>query len=225
MSFNIVNNPQLTFKLMKLDYFSSYCEHLENYLKDKINYIEKSFDNCAETLNILDKKESTELYEMHFEDIHYQFKEEYPIILRTSLFLSIYAFLEKTLNDICLSYENSHKDKLNDIPHNGIHKSKVYLTNVCNIDFPTKNWGQIRQYNIIRNFLAHEGYALWIPKEKLRTPNKNEQRLKDLINTISGTSLINEGSFYLVNFEKEFCEEFLSVLYKFFDDLDNVIEL
>lgn len=209
---------------MQLDQFSSYSEQLENYLKKETSNIKESFDNRVKALSIEDDDEATQLYEMQYEDVHHSFKNEYPIILRTSLFLSIYTFLEKTLNNLCKKYEKDFKVKLNDIRHHGITKSKFYLSNVCNIDFPTSDWSLIQNYNIIRNHLAHEGYSLSIPKSIIRKPNKNEQRLKNAVKNIGGLELVDKGGFYQVDFDESFCDVFLRIVYKFISNLSESIK-
>jgi len=209
---------------MQLDQFYAYSEQLEAYLKKEIISIEKSFNDQVEALKLVQHVEKSQLFEMHYEDQCHSLNNEFPTILRTSLFLSVYTFLEKTLNDLCKDYEKDCDIKLNDIKHKGITKSKFYLINVCNIDFPTIDWELIQQYNIIRNFLAHEGYSLSINNPKFQQLSKRENRLKNAINKIVGTTLIDKGGFDQVYFDESFCDNFLDVVYKFIFDLSESIK-
>lgn len=218
-------NPFIDFASLQVEQFSSYSEQLEAYLKRQVSKIEENMDNHINSLKLVeDKVDTSRLFEMHYEDQYHSFNNEFPIILRTSLFLSTYTFLEKTLNKLCKDYEEDNNVKLKDIRHNGITKSKFYLTNVCNIEFPDKDWHLILQYNVIRNSLAHDGYSLLISNPKFEKLSGTEQKLKNAVEEVVGATIIDKGGFYQVSFNESFCDVFLSIIYKFISDLSESIK-
>jgi len=90
--------------------------------------------------------------------------ERFPQLLRQSLFISIYAFLEQRLIGICEHYEHAKPTNvlLADLVDNGIIKCKTYLSKVVQIEFPesTHSWQQLLKYNKLRNQLVHVGPKL-----------------------------------------------------------------
>ena len=100
--------------------------------------------------------------------------KRFPQLLRSSLFISAYSFLEQRLLDLCLHYQGKRDDQvlLEDLADNGIAKCKTYLKKVVRADFPESSheWQQILKYNKLRNQLVHGGPRLPQGKkgEKLR---------------------------------------------------------
>lgn len=85
-------------------------------------------------------------------------------LMRMSLFLSLYAFLESILNEICI-FEQIQRDiklSVSELSHKGIERSKVYFNKVIEIDFPSNshNWQKIKNYQKLRNHLTHKGLQL-----------------------------------------------------------------
>ncbi|WP_281659446.1 hypothetical protein [Halobacillus sp. Cin3] len=95
----------------------------------------------------------------HFLSEKHMFSVQFPSILRSSLLISIYSFLENQLIRLCKELQESRdlSIKVNNINNKGIEKAKIYLKNVVGIDFPTnsKEWQDIKRYQYIRNNFAH----------------------------------------------------------------------
>ena len=81
----------------------------------------------------------------------------YPQLLRAALFAIAYGELEHFLNRICRedSRQRGGPD-LNDLRGEGIQRTKVYLTKVAKLNFPTTpEWQDLTNYGHLRNALVH----------------------------------------------------------------------
>ncbi|PKQ61353.1 hypothetical protein BZG02_16315 [Labilibaculum filiforme] len=74
-----------------------------------------------------------------------------------SIFISLYSFLEKKMNQLCKLAEKENILKLNDLNGNGVIKYYNYITKVLLIDLNTveDEWELIKKYNKLRNQLVH----------------------------------------------------------------------
>lgn len=96
-------------------------------------------------------------------------------LMRMSLFLSLYAFLELILEELCRLQQIEHDFTLTstDLYGHGIERSKNYLTKVAGIDFAfgeSKEWSEIKKYQKLRNHFAHKGLRLIVKNPKKFTP-------------------------------------------------------
>ncbi|SFM38120.1 hypothetical protein SAMN04487943_1165 [Gracilibacillus orientalis] len=205
------------FANIQLDYFSEYNDRLESFLDSKKNNIEESFNDRIQALKLQNAEQKNKLFEMHYEDEYHSFNKEFPTILRTSLFNTIYSHLEVELHNLCKRFENDKSIKVNDLNHRGIERSKVYLTKVCNIDFPsnTNEWRLIKNYQTIRNKLTHEGYEF--------TVDKDNKKLVTAIQNVVGVNMVDRRLYYEVTFDESFCYIFLSILYNFFYQIAEIL--
>ncbi|UOQ44058.1 hypothetical protein MUN89_19680 [Halobacillus salinarum] len=143
---------------IRMDEFKEYAESVQAFLEQQIKLIEEDYDKRADGLS---DKEKEELFEGMYENDFYNFNKSFPNILRESLFISCYAYLEKELMNLCKFIEkrNDFKIDLADLKHNGIIKAQVFIKKVAEVNFPeeTNSWNKILKFNIIRNHLVHEG--------------------------------------------------------------------
>ncbi|MGN8648330.1 hypothetical protein ACTNEO_20000 [Gracilibacillus sp. HCP3S3_G5_1] len=216
-----INPSRLLFNI-ELESHSSYSEHIESFLLDKTKSIEREFEDRVKALRINNDEEETLLYEYHFEDTHHSFKNDFPIILRTSLFLSMYSLLETTLRKLCKDLENNFTLKLKDVYGNGIKKTITYLTKVCSLDISKDQQELLDCYNKIRNKLAHTGHRIRIKEGKGAT--KDDIRLKNAVTKVSGANLDDNEGIRFVTFDKDFCEVFSQIVSTVVNNLFDTIE-
>ncbi len=142
----------------------------------EIDLLERSVTFNLESQKRLKKtpKYSQEELEEILEEEYFVIAETMPIIIRQSLFISIYALLEIYLNDVCdlLQQDQKLNVTVKDIAGNGIFRAKDYLEKVLNVDFPAlnKTWQRISNYNRLRNCFVHAGGQI--------TTDTNKQLLK-----------------------------------------------
>jgi hypothetical protein len=142
----------LTLINFELKTIQDYINVVEIFINNELTNTQKEFKQRARGLT---KDEISDLYESYVEYIEY-LGENFPNILRKSLFVFSYSFLEDSLNRLCLilqraqGIEKSYKG-------NGIHHAKNYLKKYINYNFiaQSSSWSQIVLYDIIRNEIVH----------------------------------------------------------------------
>ncbi|MBD1222762.1 hypothetical protein [Virgibacillus halodenitrificans] len=218
MDSKYINTWFTLFLYHELEYFSTYSERIEEFLSQQSTNLEQEFKNQIEALQVESDEEAQTLYEMHYEEEFHSFNNHFPTILRTSLFTTMYSYLEKQLNQLCKMFEKENKVKLSDLKHSGIGRAKNYLSKVCNIDFPSRTdaWNQITNYQKIRNIITHQGNEISI--------KKSEKTNISLFNSVVGIRLVDRVMHYEVKFDEEFCEGFSKILYSFFASLEESLD-
>ena len=125
--------------------------------------MEKIFELKEETLSeeLYIKKEEIENDESHILlDVYHYNSEIFSQINITSLFTTVFGFIEYELKKIC-NYHNKLSEiniSMNDFKGNSeFEKSKNYLTKICKIDFNSLNpeWNYLLTAKEIRNILTH----------------------------------------------------------------------
>ncbi len=96
-----------------------------------------------------------------FFERHWEISELYPHNFRASFLIHIISFIEYELKKICDYYHETSKTdfSISDLKGNSeIEKAKIYLTNVCKVDFSKLNpeWNFINTCKLIRNKLIHQ---------------------------------------------------------------------
>lgn len=136
--------------------FEEYNDHVESSLTSELKKIGKWGEALHE-----DKRE--EFFDWYYDDIA-NMRDTFPQLLRASLFLSVYAFLEHELDVLCKRYkkEKSLSLDVSDLRDKGIFRSQNYLKKVVSIPFPDNSpeWSRIRACQSLRNHMAHAG-GLW----------------------------------------------------------------
>ena len=98
--------------------------------------IGKEFEQKAfELVENIDKatKKEREFLEFHHEQIVWKFTDVFPRILRNSIFLACYSFLESKLNELCRNLESHTQIKLKDLDGSGVIRANKYLSKVIQI--------------------------------------------------------------------------------------------
>lgn len=117
-------------------------------------------------------------------------------LMRMSLFLSLYAFLELILKELCRFEQIEREISLpsTSLRKQGIEGCKIYLTKVIGIDFPSESreWGEIKNYQKLRNHVAHKGLRLTYEDHEYNSLERFIKRHSELHHRnleISGTKL------------------------------------
>ncbi|MDM8149979.1 hypothetical protein [Priestia megaterium] len=161
-----------------LNHFQMYANDMENYLLKKqikaCDYEEDEldFDEYEE-----DEEDGIDSTLRYFLGDNHVYSIQFPNILRSSLLISIYSFLENQLTRLCkeLQMKMELSVKYNSINGKGIEKAKVYLSDVVKLDFPSgsQEWQKINNYQNIRNCFAHsEGIVKDEDKKLIRSIEK-----------------------------------------------------
>ncbi|MED1820995.1 hypothetical protein P4V11_19125 [Bacillus subtilis] len=189
------------FVLGKLQMFKDYAEYIEDTLGSELNRFDESMKELSD-----DEKEA--FVDWHYDQIA-QYRDDFPIIMRNSLFISVYSFLEEKVIDLC-NQPDETSIKLDDLQGNGIKRASLFIKKVKKDDFPedTKEWHFIQNINHIRNCIVHCGGDI----EKAKNPNKIRNAVNELGN-------VTEGSHNKIFLNKDFCIEFINVVEKFLRDL------
>lgn len=195
---------------IKLDTLSKYTITIEELLRSKADEYSAWVDEEAK--KILTKEAQDDFCDF-YSDEYWELTEEFPNILRYSLFVMCYTFLEHELISLCKyirrnrNYEISHTD----IKGNGIFKAKTYLKKVAKIEFPDQitSWGNIVNYNKIRNLIVHN--------DGLLDSEKKYKEMKKLIETNELLITISEQRKIMLS-EKS-CPEVIKDIESFFKEL------
>jgi hypothetical protein len=103
--------------------------------------------------------------------------DEYPKILRYSLFVHSYRLLERVLLEIANHYRQTGHLELSpsDLRDKGIEQARTYLKKVALVQFPdTESWQDVTTLQLIRNLIVHnEG-------ELRKDHGKERQKIEDL---------------------------------------------
>lgn len=197
---------------INLDNLSEYARTIEDLLNRKL----KNFTSWVEKeASKLTAGQQEDFYEFYADDYN-QLSGIFPNILRSSLFIMHYAFLENQLVNLCeylykqYNYPVRLSDKFTDRPKKGIFRAQSYLKKIAKIDFPdqTASWDDIVSYNHIRNFIIHNGGRL----DKSRRAEKVES-------FIAARPSISLDHLKSIQFSKDFCPEVSNTLKSFFEDL------
>ncbi|MFC0274098.1 hypothetical protein ACFFIX_22375 [Metabacillus herbersteinensis] len=146
---------------LQIQDFYNYINFMEENIDSHKSSLEEEFEQQAKDFQ--DEEEKQEFYEHVFFDRYHDLEETYSQILRKSLFLSLYSFLETEFRSIAQKLEklNLSKIKLSDISHKGLFQYLFYIETVHNI--PVNISDDIRKqflgYNFLRNYFVHNDKA------------------------------------------------------------------
>lgn len=152
-----------------VDYITP-IEHRLTGFKYYIEHAEQIFQQRGTDLNTLiqTSKENGEDPMEWWADDYWLHTERN--LMRMSIFLSLYAFLELILEELCRLQQIEHDLalKTTDLSGLGIERSKNYLKKVVGVDFTFggKEWNEIKNYQKLRNHFAHQGLRLVKNPEK-----------------------------------------------------------
>ncbi|MGM0747101.1 MAG: hypothetical protein ACQEUS_04385 [Bacillota bacterium] len=185
----------------KLETFKEYAKYIEQSLGREIYDFEESMKELSD-------EEKEEFVEYHYDEIA-QFRDDFPSIMRNSLFISVYSFLEEKIIDLC-GQPDETSIKLEDLQGNGINRASLFIKKIKKEVFPddTKEWHFITNANHIRNCIVHCGGDV----EKAKNPKRVRHAIQELKHAF-------ESRHHKIILSEEFCLEFISVVERFLCDL------
>jgi len=193
-----------------LSHFQRYSNDMEEYLLKKQINVEDFKEDELEFEEDEDGIESTWLY---FLGDRHAYSIQFPNILRSSLLISVYSFLENQLTRLCkeLQAKMNLSVKYGSLSGKGIEKAKVYLSDVVNLDFPSNSqeWQKIKDYQNIRNCFAHSEGII----------NEGDKKLIHSVEKIDSVSIIGyEADITMgrsIHLEKDFINNLINTLKDF----------
>lgn len=220
MSVMIINNNFRAFHFgIQLQDFYNYIDTMEGSIDSHISSLDSRFEEKSK--DITDPKIKEEFYDSYFSNRYYDLDTTYTLILRKSIFFSLYFFMESELQAVAKTIEkkNLTNIKLNDIRHNGFRKYLFYIKTVnnININFSENDINKFHKYNDLRNYFVHNDSTAIDPKKY--------NNLKTLPSLSFTKYSLNEVTKYLIDeIEKDFNKEYLDLISRFFDKLFEGIE-
>ncbi|WP_416720283.1 hypothetical protein [Bacillus subtilis] len=165
-------------------------EHNEKSLMSWEVFLESNTEGFTE-------EEIYEFAEWYSHD-YLKYSNDYPQVIRKTIFLQTYFSFEVYLNNLCSDYKQKLDIDLDykDMRGQGIERAKLYLTKVCNVTTPflTDEWKLIKSYNMLRNAFVHNNSM--IDKSNLKTIPKGV--------TLESYSERKNDSICYLELEKEF---------------------
>lgn len=128
-------------------------EITENTILDEKKTFEEFIEREASKLD----EETRERFYDHYHDEHLKYRDDFPNISRSSLFMNCFFSLENFLYEWCCYFDNNSEIKLKDAKDKGLRKYRNYLKQFVTDTnfFATPLWESIMFYQDLRNALAH----------------------------------------------------------------------
>jgi hypothetical protein len=195
----------LFFVLHELEQFRNYAEYIESSLRKEV----KSYEDRAEGLM---PEEEEEFWDCYIDEVA-PYSQDFPKIMRNSLFVSIYTFLEDKIVELCVPSEDTLL-KLSDIKGQGIEQASIYLKKVLRIDFPdnSKEWHYIKKANLIRNCIVHSRGDV--------SKSRNEAKIRNAVQDMQSVSIDKMG---YIKLDEELCEDFIENVDSFLQQLYDAV--
>ncbi|MDP1383372.1 hypothetical protein Q8G31_27025 [Priestia megaterium] len=196
-----LKNVRLSLISIEIDSFRDYAKYIESSFRKELDFFEDEAKRVPEGLE-------DEFWDSYMDEAR-QYSKEFPRIMRNSLFVSIYTFLESKIADLCVSDEKTLLT-LSDIRGQGIEQASTYLKKVLFIDFPydTEEWKYIKKAQLLRNCIVHTNGQL----SKVRKPESVEKAIEEL-------DFVNKDDNGYISLESEFCLDFIETVYLFLQEL------
>lgn len=191
--------------------FDSYLTFMEEHLSNESLVIKQQFE---ETILDKDQDEVQHIFEYFYEEEFTNITSSFPRMYRESLFLSIYAYLERKMKSFC-DLDKDSKISLKDISHGGIYKYFFYLNNVTGLELNKEDplFKMLQVYNKLRNRLAHTDSYL------------TEKEYKEL-SFIKGLkfSMIDKDRYEIENIDQSFNQKFLDVCSQYLHTINSAFK-
>ncbi|MFK3812379.1 hypothetical protein [Bacillus halotolerans] len=139
-------------------------EHNEKSLMSWEKFLESSTKGFTD-------EEKNEFAVWHIDD-YLKYSNDYPQLIRKTIFLQTYFSFESYLNNVCDSQKKQLYLNLSykDMKGQGIERAKLYLCKACGLitdAFSSNEWKTIRDYNTLRNAFVHNNGI--VDKSNLKT--------------------------------------------------------
>jgi hypothetical protein len=203
-------------QLFDLQFFIDYSNGIEKYMTDEFNRYNNYLNFGNDGNNYLELNK-------HFngrQDLGHSLQVLSPDLFRKTVFINIFSFFEKSLNEICVNFKEKTNNKLGfiDMKGLGIDRAKIYLTKVMNINFSllNKEWEKLKSFKEVRNKLVHNYSEI--------ESNENEKWVK-LQNKLKGLEFYSLNHYSEIRLEKGFIEFFIRTLKSFLEKLLEEIKI
>ncbi len=178
-----------------------------NSFKRYLEYLERDFESKSQKINYEynlkepgSSREDYESAEFMRKFLIYREVDIHIEILRKSLAISIYSFLEHHMNLICNHLDEFHSSSLTlkDLKGDGIKRAKLHLEKVHSLDFSKLNscWSFLSNFNKVRNCLVHTDGDTSLMRSKTTLVN--------VVDSSDGLSLIKEKQ---IKIEKDYIHD------------------
>lgn len=192
----------------RLEEFRQYMLEIESKFDTDKSFLSKYYD---EAINGLSEEEIREVND-YLSDDYYIIEEVNVSLHRKSILVSIYSFLENSMNSLCRHSHAIHKYpvKVDDLKGEGIVRAKNYIEKLASVDFSTLNqeWSHLMALNKIRNCIVHSEGDVTNPK--------SSSQLANIINNNNGLSLKDNR---YIKIEKEFIDSCIDIIENFIENL------
>ena len=133
----------------------SYASELQDALDERVTQFKKHVDERARKY---DPESREEWYDWNSGE-HWELSEVFPAILRHSVFVTTYSFLESTVMRGCRQFARQKPGaiEIRDLRGEGLEVARIYLKKVHGVQFPDQSaeWHRLSYYRKIRNCLVH----------------------------------------------------------------------
>jgi hypothetical protein len=199
-----------------LDVAKAYLSDIEKFIAKQIRasvVISEaySYAELDETSPITHSAEAQKAYKQ------LSFVTNYPGILRSSFFISLFGFLEATLTEECkrdeatkIKFESTQGDLLNRI-------SICFKNDLkSNYEFgKSKEWSDIKIYQVVRHCLVHaDGNVNLLKKNADKTAIERFKKTNPRL-----ISLVSYDNKISIKLKKGFCEAFITTIKNFMENL------
>lgn len=196
-------------------------EVIENYIDESSSALKRSLKELEERVErfakMLPDHRKDEAGEMYAEDAH-DLTREFPALANGALFVAIYSFLEYEMTSLCgkLQREKKYGLKVGDLRDKGITASKVYLTKVCGIEFPSgsKEWQAIKNCQRVRNVIVHN-------RGRIEKDNSEHDKAREFLKREHSATIDDNDN---VQITADFCLSFIETVKQFFVQLIDAIK-
>ncbi|MCZ6803209.1 MAG: hypothetical protein O7D86_04555 [Proteobacteria bacterium] len=196
----------------RLDEFRKYTLEIESKFNSDKYALSNSYDKAVKGLS---EDEISEVDD-YFSDAYYMIEEIHVGMYRKSTLISIYSFLENSMNFLCrhLSSRHDYPVKLDDLKGDGIVRAKNYLEKLAKVNFDAINgeWSNLMTLNKIRNCIVHS-------EGDIKASNKSSA----LENIITNNSSLSLRSDRYVKVEREYIEFCIDEVERFLDKLYQLV--
>ncbi len=140
---------------LNLDQLERCVEDVQETLVTRLREFERDIDASARSM----QEEAREDWYDWNSDRHWELSDVFPKIIRHSMFITSYAFLEHALSQLTsgLAHEAPKRVSVEDLKGDGIDLARAYLKKVQGVTFPDQSaeWNRLSDYRKIRNCLVH----------------------------------------------------------------------
>lgn len=202
------------------DEFTKYLEDMEESILEGKKSIENEFKKRSQGL---EEEEKNELFEYNYLDDYQSLNSTFPDMLRRSLVIACYSFLEKQMKNLCDVLNRRYSYPPISLKNFYIFDAEKYLRDNIgvNIVFDSPFWEEIRGINKVRNYIVHESTDI------IESDHKAFKVIMDntlIVKEHKMTRTHSKIDIYKIEFTKEYIEHVIKTIVEFLNNLCREIE-